>query len=1013
MTPRPPRWSSAEERDALARAAATGEPSRPPAAEEPVPAGLSRRGFLAAVGFSAGALAACARAPERVTAAPGEAPEHAPSGGARWFSTTCGACPAGCGLLVKTKDGRPIKVEGNPAHPVSRGGVCAVGQASVLSLYDSRRLRSPRVDGRDTDLAAADAAVRKAVASGGAVRVLTATVTSPSTRAAVARWLAGVPDGRHVEVDPLSASAALAAHEAAFGVRALPRVRLERAEAVLAVDCDVLGTWVSPVEHTRGWAAARDLGAPTPRLSWHGQAESVLTLSGSNADRRVRVSPGDVPALVAHLVHRVAQRTGGAAPSPADPCPVAEDFVEDAVRRLVEHKGRSVLLCGTNDLDVQRLVLLANERLGAYGGVLDLAAPSLQRRGDDAAWAALLDELDAGKVATLVVAGVNPVVELPAGRRFAAAAAKVPVRVVVAERPDETVALATVAVPAPHFLEAFDDAEPVAGVVSLSQPTVQPLVRARTLRACVAAWTGAPEPDLDLVRAHFEREVAPKQAADASPGRAFRRALRDGFVETAPAAPAAPVLRGDAVPATAPRAKPPAAGRLVVALFPSVALLDGRHAWNPWLQELPDPVTKQTWGNAACIAPETAAALGAKDGDVLRLSGDDGTAIELPAVVVPGTARGTVGVALGHGRLGTERFERVGPRWLEARPTTGRDGRVGTDASAFLALVGGLARPSGAEVRVERTGATDVVARTQTWSSLTMPTATAPHGGERRDPVRETTLAAWKADPRAGNPAAHHGPGLWEGLRAAGPRWGLVVDLTKCTGCSACVVACQAENNVPVVGRDEVARGRDMAWLRVDRYFADVEGAPGEVEVVHQPLPCQHCGNAPCEVVCPVLATSHSEDGRNEQTYNRCVGTRYCANNCPYKVRRFNWFGYGSHDTWADLVLNPDVTVRERGVMEKCSFCVQRVSEAKAEARREGRALADGDVRTACQQSCPAGALVFGDVTDATSAAARAAKDPRRYRVLEELNVDPAVSYLVKVRERPLDGAPKEGPHHG
>jgi Fe-S-cluster-containing dehydrogenase component/anaerobic selenocysteine-containing dehydrogenase len=956
---------------------------------------FTRRGFLAATGFTlAGALSGCGRAPVQRTVAPATQPEHAAPGTALWYASTCAGCSAGCGVLVKCRDGRPIKLEGNPEHPLSAGGLCAVGQASLLGLYDSRRLLRPKVGGREVAWEAADERVRaglaQAAASGTSVRLLTGTVTSVSTRRWIATFLAAHPGSRHVAYDALSCSALLDAHARTHGARVLPRYRLERCTELLVVEADPLGTWISPVEHTRARAQARAVGGAA-KPCHHEQVESVLTLTGSNADRRRRIAPGDVPAFVAHLAARLAAKAGLAAPAPAGPAPLGEPALAELVERLWSARGRALVLCGSAQVDVQVLVNLANHALGAYGATIDLAAPSQQKAGDDAALVALLGEIEAGRVGALLVAGVNPLADAVGWGRAAAALGKVAFKVALAEREDETTALCDAALPLPHALEAWDDAEPVAGLVSLAQPALAPLGRGRTLRQCLAAWLGKPTDDLALVREAFPA------------GAAWTQAVHDGFATRAVPAAAARDFDPASVPAAAPRATPPAAGRLALVAAPSVAMLDGRHAHNPWLQELPDPITKQVWGNAALLAPATAARLGLADGDVVRLTGE-GASVELPALLQRGLAEDTVAVATGYGRAGTDRFAEVGPQWFESEPTVARGGTVGANVTPLLAP-----RGAAASVSLTKTGATSPLARSQTYDTLDLPAHLAPKGHERRDAVREIRPEA-AAHAARGHGGGHGAPAVLWGQEdpAQTTRWGMVIDLSACTGCSACVVACQAENNVPVVGKDEVLRRRDLAWMRIDRYYADAPGSPGDVDVAHQPMLCQHCANAPCETVCPVLATTHSKDGLNEQAYNRCVGTRYCANNCPYKVRRFNWFDYDRADPWQDLQLNPDVTVRSRGVMEKCSFCVQRITEARARARVAGARLADGDVRTACQQSCPAGAIVFGDLKDKASAVARAAGDGRRYDVLEELHVRPSVGYLAKVRDAGAKGGQHE-----
>jgi molybdopterin-containing oxidoreductase family iron-sulfur binding subunit len=532
----------------------------------------------------------------------------------------------------------------------------------------------------------------------------------------------------------------------------------------------------------------------------------------------------------------------------------------------------------------------------------------------------------------------------------------------------------------------------------------------------LAAWMGKPQTAYALVREQWEKEVFPRQAGQAAFQEFWDQTLHDGFAQVKPRA----VKTGTFDPATvrlAPHADRPPEGTYSLLLYSKVGMPDASHAYNPWLHELPDPISKVTWDNYACLSPAAAAALGVTDGDVVRLETAAAGALELPAFVQPGLHDQVVAVALGYGSRLSERFANIGPPWLQAGPTVGSDGLVGKNAAPLLRFLNGSLRFTQDGVRVSRTGAQHPLASTQGYYKITVPPHLAIPGKERRPIIQETTLADARATgaravslPVIEKPDKPTAPteDLWpEDHPITGPRWGMVIDLTACTGCSACVVACQVENNIPVVGKDEVRRQREMHWLRIDRYYTEHEGG---VDVAHQPMLCHQCGNAPCEVVCPVLATVHSAEGLNQQVYNRCVGTRYCANNCPYKVRRFNWFDYAHDDLLHNLVLNPDVTVRSRGVMEKCTFCVQRIQEAKIEARRLGQPLRDGDLQTACQQSCPAQAIVFGNLNDPKSRVARLAAGPRSYRVLEELNVKPAVSYLTLVRNRPAEG---EGDKHG
>jgi len=981
---------------------------------------VRRRSFLKAAGFAVagGGLAACRRAPVERAIPYLVQPEEITLGRAYHQASTCTACPAGCGLLVECRDGRPIKLEGLPGHPVSKGGLCAVGQAALLGLYDSQRLRAPLVGGREAGWEEADAEVAaglaRAAARGGRVRLLSGAPLGPTLAHWSARFLAQFADGRLVAYEPLSASAILAAHERTHGVRRLPRYRFGRAEVVVSFGADFLGTWISPVEHTRGWREARRLEGETPGLSWHAQLEPRLSLTGGKADRRARLLPSEYGAALGRLAAGLAARAGVAlgwsAPEPQLPAVAA--LVTEAEERLWTARGRALVVSDSQELAVQLLVNLVNQLLDGYGATLDLGAASRQRVGDDAALAALLAEIEAGEVDALLVHEANPVYELPGGEWLAAALARVPLVVSFARERDETARLAHVVAPVPHPLEAWGDAEAVDGVVGLLQPAVAGLGQGREAAASLAAWAGERLPAHDLVREVWRREIHPRAAAGGDAEGFWEQSLHDGFAAVAPRAEA-PVSAFDfAAVVPPPAVETPRDLELV--LYPKVSLLDGRHAHNPWLQELPDPVSKITWENYACLAPATAARLGVAEGDRVRVE-VDGISLELPAHLAPGQDERAVAIALGYGRAGTERFTSIGPRWWFGRPTVRAGEAVGRSAAPLSRLADGALRLDRPGARVERLEGRSELACTQQYHSLTVPAGMAPPGAERRPAVEVTTLAAFLADPHAGASPSHPEVSLWPPRpESGGPRWGMAIDLAACTGCAACVVSCQAENNVPVVGRDEVRRQREMHWIRIDRYY---EGEGDEVALAQQPMLCQHCANAPCETVCPVLATVHSADGLNQQVYNRCVGTRYCANNCPYKVRRFNWFDYPREERLANMALNPDVVVRSRGVMEKCSLCVQRIQEAKAESRRRGRPIADGEVATACEQSCPAEAIVFGDLADPASRVARAAAGPRHYHVLAELNVKPVVGYQRLVRNRgdgpPSAPTPGEGHGHG
>ncbi len=947
--------------------------------------GSTRRDFLTLAGFSLTAALAACRAPIEKAIPLLVGSDDITPGVASWYATTCGACPAGCGLLVKTRDGRPIKIEGNSSSALSGGGTCATGQAAVLSLYDDARLRSPMVHGKASSWSKADAVIsntlRGAFASRQNVVLLSRNIGSPSTNAVIEEWSQLNPHFRHVIYEPVSLSALREAQSECFGRAAVPHYRFDKARVIVSIDADFLGTWLSPVEFTRQYVRGR---AAETRRSQHVQYESRFSVTGSNADLRVPIPPSSHGAVALGLLRRVAKAQG------LDGCPEAPEPASalatlDAVAGLLlKHHGQSLIVSGSQDVAVQTVVATLNQFLGNIGTTVDLAQPSLQRRENDSAMAALLDDLDRGEIDVLLLHGVNPAYDHPDARRFLAGLKKVRFSVSTSDRMDETSRFADAVCPDHHFLESWGDAEPVQSSFSLAQPAIAPLFNTRSAVESLLSWSGRPLDHYAYLRDYWRRALFPLQKETADFDAFWDNTLREGVFVVSPTSDPVPIaFRGDwkrAAEAVAGLARAsvasPHGNTYEVDLYESVALRDGRHANNPWLQELPDPISKMTWGNVAAVSPATAAALALADGDIVVLR-SGGTATELPVLVQPGQDAQTISVAVGYGRI--------------AAGKAGND--VGVNVFPLATMNNGSHRLWMPNVSIERTGRRAELATTQRHFSM-----------EGRDIVQELSVADLSRSEPAPL-AEHHLPSLWEPRPEGDHSWGMVIDLDSCTGCSACVIACQSENNVPVVGKQEVQRTREMHWIRIDRYYS---GAPENPESVHQPMMCQHCGNAPCETVCPVLATTHSSDGLNQQIYNRCVGTRYCANNCPYKVRRFNWFQYAQNPSFdfhmdsalGRMVLNPDVTVRSRGVMEKCSLCVQRIQAGKVQALQEKRVVADGDIKTACQQACPAEAIVFGDLKDPHSRVSELRRDHRYYNVLDELGTRPNVGYLKKIRNR-------------
>ncbi len=958
---------------------------------------FSRRSFLKASGFSiaAAVLNACARGPVDKAIPLLNRAELSTPGKSYWYASTCHGCNAACGIQVKSRDGRPIKIEGNENHPLSDGGVCAVGQAMVLGLYDAHRLQKPLLNNKKSDWLTVDQFVKdKLNKINQPVYFVTGTISSPLTRYWINRFLDKFKEGRHIQYDALSYAALLEAHSKTHGARVLPHYHFDRAEVIVSFNADFLGTWISPVEFTKAYMKTRRLKEKMPSMSYHVQFEGKMSLTGTNADVRVKTSSGELGQILLYFARVLAKKAGKNLRLPEADLNInniKHAELDKIIDRLWKAAGKSLVICGNNDLQLQFLANTINQLLGNYEKTLSVRYPSYQRQSNDFEIQKLISEMEAGRVGGLFIYGTNPVYSLPNGRQFGQAMQDLPFTVNFNGYADETAVHSHVVCPTPHFLETWADSEPAAGLLSVTQPLIQRLAETRTVNECLANWLNTPASDYELMQIFWQNKIFPEQKEFKDFQSFWDKTVENGFTNINKPPVQDLKFNEHALSAFVWEVAPTKTDDFELALYPKLGMLNGQHAQNPWLQELPDPVTKAVWTNYVCMAPVSAKKLKLQQGDIVQVT-DGKYRIELPVLLQPGQHEGVLAVAVGYGCKGTERFHNMGPDWICKRPTVESGQTVGENAFPFAKWNQGLINFS-TNVQIHSTGKKTFIALTQTHQTINVPEKL---GGERRNLVHETTFAKYAKNPAAGNQKEHKILQLWPNDHVYnGHHWAMVIDLSKCTGCSACVISCQAENNVPVVGRDEVYRRREMHWLRIDRYYS---GNDSDVEVIHQPVMCHHCDHAPCENVCPVLATLHSDEGINQQIYNRCVGTRYCANNCPYKVRRFNWFNYRKRDNRENLVLNPDVTVRTRGIMEKCSLCVQRIQEAKAEARRQGKPLADGDIKLACEQSCPAGAIVFGDMNDPQSKVSSFIQDSRHYRMLEEFNFRPSVGYLTLVR---------------
>ena len=898
-------------------------------------------------------------------------------------------------LLVKSYDGRPIKIEGNPDHPMSRGGADLASQAAVLSLYDPDRSRGVVrfENGTETEsswdefLAGMEPvleALRRAEGAG--LRILAEPSSSAPLAAVRARFAAAFPKAIWHEWTSLTRDAGREGARLAFGRPLRTRYRLENADVIVSLDDDFLLDHPAAVPQARAFAARRH--AENDSMARLYMVESQLSITGTNADVRLPLRCAEVPAFAAALAARLLEAGVELPPAAAAIARGAPDVAEthramlDAMAHdLAGHRGHGLVAVGpAQPPPVHALAHAMNVALGNAGSTVDWTEePDAGRASHLESIRALASAMSSGLVDTVLVLGGNPVYDAPADCDFAAALGRAKRSVHLSFHRDETSRACRWHVPAAHWLEAWDAARAWDGTWSIAQPLIHPFYGGRTPAELLARLLDGTEPSgEELVRSAFDAEFGGGDAA-------WRRAVHDGFVADSDMPGAVPALDD----AWSPRPEDfRAGGGAIEVVFRADAKLgDGRFANNAWLQELPDPVTKLTWDNAALVAPSTATELGVRPGDLLRITRGSRT-LEIPAYLVPGQAAGSITLPLGWGRKNAGR--------VADRDSGGHGG--GFDVHVLRTTD---APWTAVDATVEKVRGHYALASTQGHHLIAgVENAKSIRGQAERMPelVREATLEEYREHPEFAEHVVHHPPlkSLWTEQSYDGHKWGLSIDLSSCTGCSACVVACQAENTFPVVGKSEVQRGREMHWIRIDRYFT---GDPANPAVAHQPVVCQQCENAPCEQVCPVAATMHSREGLNDMVYNRCVGTRYCSNNCPYKVRRFNWFNnWADQPAILDMQRNPDVTVRSRGVMEKCTYCVQRIKAVTIPAANDKRPVRDGEIVPACAQTCPTDAIVFGDLNDPESRVRRLHDHPRAYAMLGELNVKPRTKYLAKIR---------------
>lgn len=1051
-----------------------------------------RRDFLKFLGFSvAAATVAACEAPVTKAIPYVNKPENVTPGMPTWYASTYYDGNSYASILVKTREGRPIYIKGNKDFGISMGGSNPQVIASVLGLYDSARLTAPQKKSNgewsSTKASEVDGMVKKAMKTSKKVVLVSNTVISPSMMMAI-NELSLANGGtlnedftvtndkfEHIQYDAVSYAGIRAANKDSFGLTQrgnaeqgiIPSYDFSKAKTIISIGADFLNSWITPIQFSAQYAMTRK-----PEAEWmskHFQFESMMSITGSNADVRAMIKPSEQANVIAALLKGMGKGTEGAS---ANVSPEVKKAVDSAVKALKKSKGESLVVCGSNNKAVQVLVNKLNHALGAYNHTINVNNPLNMFQSNDKAMDKLVKNVIGGKGPDAVIFyGTNPVYTLPNGAKFGEQLKTVKHKISLSTHADETAELCDVIIPDHHALEGWMDFNPTLEHYSLAQPTIRPLGNTYSALESMLVWAGKAKRQgkdskvaYDFIKDLWIQYGFPTQTKYADTETYWNMMVHNSCGQDEFPAASTPALVGGST-----KGLPKAGTGIEVVMYQKAGIGVGLQSGNPWLQELPDPMTKVTWDNYITMNPVEmdgyAKTFDQENGLNLATLKVGNNEVTLPVYPLPGQAPGTVGVALGYGR--TAKAENIGRAAFQTKEYGGNvtDDKgeavaIGANAFVFSSMVNGTMSLEASGATVTRKDEMYLIAATQIHNTVM----------GRNSIVRETTLDAFKTkDKSAYNPdwklskLDEHGNhveapmeefDLWDAhpVENIGHRWGMTIDLSSCFGCGACLIACQSENNVPVVGKDEIRKGREMHWLRVDRYFAstaeteatvgtkvndkekskmtwfaEAETAAENPAVVHMPMMCHHCNHAPCETVCPVAATTHSNEGLNQMTYNRCIGTRYCANNCPYKVRRFNWFNYPSYKKFTEvnpaqddlgrMVLNPDVTVRTRGVMEKCSFCVQRIQAGKLEAKMDGRPVQDGDYTTACADACPGDAIIVGDWNDKDSKIRKSADGKRSYQALEEVGIKPNVWFKVKVRNEEnsvLDALQKEEvAHHG
>ncbi len=1004
----------------------------------------NRRDFLKFLGFGLGAatVAAGCDIPIKRAIPYVIKPDEIVPGVATYYASSYVVGGDYCPILVKCREGRPIKVEGNDLSSITKGGTSARVQASVLSLYDTNRYRSPLKKSENGFEAISwnklDTEVKEALSTAKNVRLVSNTILSPTAKNAIEEFISAYPSSQWISYDPVSSAAILDANEMSYGQAVIPSYHFDKADVIVSFNADFLGTWISPVEYAKAYSKNRIVNADNPKMSRHIQVESHMSMTGSNADNRVLIKPSELGQAIAYLHGILSDGSSSAALNDK-----AKSALDRVAQELKSASGNSLVISASNNPYEQVLVNHMNEILGNYGSTISMSDASMQRQGNEKNLEALINEMNGGRIDAVVMLDTNPAYDSSSASKFAEALSKVGTKVAVHYQPNETSVLCDYVAPCNHFLESWGDVEAKKGHYSLVQPTIGPLFDTRQTEQSILVWASSAnlnadsdQPYMDYLKSNWKSNLFVDQSEYLSFNKFWDSALHDGVLSHGSHNETAIPFSGDVAMAKS-KVSYPSSSELEVVFFETANMGNGQFSSNPWLQEMPDPVARTTWGNYLAVPvafdgnKRFVGLNDLEDGDMVELTiGSE--SFNVPVIKQFGMAPGTVALALGYGRTeagkcGTgvgvnvnnciTKLEGLSQYYSTEVSVSRKKGKEDHFSCVqYHHTFGVKAEKNGEMINADEAALGNAYGVTGYQGSLVersiMFTSTLSGLGESLKDKKERRDEYEHLNQATLYPFEEYS----EEKYSQGHYWGMHVDLNACIGCNACTVACMAENNVPVVGKREVSRHHEMTWLRIDRYYF---GSAENPNVVYQPMMCQHCDNAPCENVCPVNATNHSSEGLNQMAYNRCVGTRYCANNCPYKVRRFNWLDYTTADIFpanqptlsgeeipfgADnltrMVLNPDVTVRSRGVIEKCSFCVQRIQEGKLSSKSEGRRLVDADVRTACQTACPTGAITFGDRNNKQGELYKKFENPLNFISLEEVNVRSSVNYTMKVVNR-------------